>query len=141
MNARRVLAGFVVLILAATAAGLPGVASAGSIEGKTFLIKGGETGAKMDQDDMLTFIDGKFHSTGCDPYGFGDGMYTVGGDGNATTFDAETLSEKEGRMKWHGVVAGDSIEGTFTWYKKPKWYRIFGKDTVEYSYTGKLKAP
>jgi hypothetical protein len=85
-----------------------------------------------------TFQNGKFHSAACDPYGFGDGPYTVIlGDG-INSFIAETASSEEGKIQWRGRISGDTIEVSYTWYKAPKWYR-FSKAPVEYWFKGELK--
>jgi hypothetical protein len=43
--------------------------------------------------------------------------------GDAIAFEAETVSESDGRMVWRGTVSGDELEGTFVHYRKPAWYR------------------
>ena len=63
------------------------------------------------------------------------------GSGTARTqedkiyFEAETMSQKQGKIKWRGIVHGDSIEVNYRWSKKG-WLSDTKKD---YSFNGKLK--
>jgi hypothetical protein len=105
-------------------------AKSGSAEQGTWkvrLLPDAEAAAKGEKqsDDVLHLQNGKFHSTGCDLYGFGPADYTV--DGNR--WKAETRSEKEGAIHWHGEVAGDSIAGKMQWTRKDGTVR-------NYSFTG-----
>jgi len=38
-------------------------------------------------------------------------------------FDATTVSESDGRLVWRGTLKTDVLEGSFTHYRKPTWYR------------------
>jgi hypothetical protein len=116
----------------------PTVAQAGALDGKTFVGEFGKKGKKTEGKDELIFKDGKFHSKACDPYGFGDGVYTATVSGDTTTFETETGSTKEGKIKWMGTVKGDVIDVTYTWYRSPKWYR-FSNAPIEYWFKGELK--
>lgn len=107
--------------------GTPTIALTGTLDGKSFVGEFGQKGKKTEGKDELIFKDGKFHSKACDPYGFGDGVYTATVGGDTTTFETETESAKEGKIKWMGIVKGDTLDGTFTWYKgskAPKEYWI-----------------
>ena len=100
------------------------LAAPGPLDGKVFLGEAGEKGKVADEKgDVISFADGKFHSSYCDQYGFNKGDYSARKEGNATVFEVETVSEKEGRLKWKGVLKDNSLEGTFTHYRKPAWYR------------------
>ena len=76
---------------------------------------GADAAAKGEKEsaDTLVLKGGKFHSTGCDAYGFGPASYKV--DGNH--WMADTESKKEGKIHWHGAVSGDSVSGQMTWTK------------------------
>jgi hypothetical protein len=89
----------------------------GSLDGKTFVGEVGEKGKKGEKD-TLHFADGRFHSAGCDAYGFADAPYTaaLASDGSVT-WTAETSSSKEGKISWTGKVKGDKLEGTYVWAK------------------------
>lgn len=85
--------------------------------GASFTGEMGEKGKAATEKDTLTFKDGRFHSLGCDPWGFGDAAYKVLKSPDGVTFNAETVSAKEGRMAWHGVLKGSQLEGTALWTK------------------------
>ena len=128
-----------VLVLVTLWSEIPSIAAQmGGLDGKTFIGEFAQKGKKTEGKDELIFKDGKFHSIGCDPYGFGDGTYTSTMAGNTITFETETQSAKEGKIKWMGTVKGDTIDVTYTWYKAPKWYRI-SNSPVEYWFKGELK--
>jgi hypothetical protein len=110
----------------------------GVIDGKDFLSEFGQKGKNAEGKDELIFKDCRFRSTACDPYGFGDGDYTALVNGDDTTFEAETFSVNEGKIKWSGKIKGNVLDGTFTWHKPGKWYRV-SKAPVEYWIRGQLK--
>jgi hypothetical protein len=97
----------------------------GALDGKTFAVETAEKGKATGEKDSLVFKDGKFRSPGCDQYGFGEAPYTTAKAGDATKFDAETSSVKEGKIKWTGTVKGDAIEGSYLWTKP-------GQKPIEY---------
>ncbi|MGB8337295.1 MAG: hypothetical protein WCD07_09995 [Burkholderiales bacterium] len=114
-------------------------AETGTLDGKTFAAELGEKGKQAHVTaDVITFKDGKFHSSSCDKYGYNQGTYTVAASGDATTFDVETVSESDGKLKWHGVVKGTEIEGSYTHYPKPGFFRR-NPAPVESWFKGKLK--
>ena len=123
-------------LLFAAALAMPPWAQAGSFDGKAFVAEAGEKAKAADErDDVITFADGKLHSSACDKYGFGKGDY-ASPDGKS--FEAETLSEKDGRIVWKGSVQGDAIEGTFVHYPKG-WLLNPNPNPVEHWFKGKLK--
>ncbi len=92
-------------------------ALADPLAGASFAGEMGAKGQAATEKDTLTFTDGRFHSTGCDPWGFGDAAYEVVKGPDGVSFSAETVSAKEGRMAWHGVLKGNQLEGTALWTK------------------------
>jgi len=89
-------------------------------------------------DDVLTFKDGRFHSTGCDSYGFGDAPYKM--DGNK--WSADTESKTDGKIHWSGDVKGEAISGKMTWTKLDSStlnYAIQGSRTTEQPQRGKME--
>jgi len=125
MNTSRILQ---LVVQAAAALSLCAMAGsltwAAPLDGKVFVGEAGEKGKPADEkNDIITFADGKFHSSACDQYGFNTAEYSVRPDGDAMVFEAETVSEKEGRMKWKGTLKNGVMEGTFVHYRKPAWYR------------------
>jgi hypothetical protein len=110
------------------------------LDGKAFVADAGVQGKEADEkNDIISFTGGKFHSSGCDKYGFGKGDYRAAASGDAVSFEAETLSEKDGRLTWKGVVRGDSIEGTFVHYRKPGFFTP-NPAPVEHWFKGKVKS-
>jgi hypothetical protein len=73
-----------------------------------------ECGKTAGDADSLLFAGGRFRSTACDRYEYGDGAYTVVASGDGLTFAAETESPKYGTLRWHGVVRGKRLDGTLT---------------------------
>ena len=64
-------------------------------------------------DDTLLLQKGKFHSSACDAYGFGQTPYRV----EENHWMSDGVSTKEGKNHWHGEVTGDSVSGQMTWTK------------------------
>jgi len=95
----------------------------GSLDGKTFTVDTGDMGKSASDKDVLVFKDGKFHSTGCDQYGFGDGAYMATVKGDTVTFESETTSPTKGKMNWRGTVQGDKIEVSYVWTDSAHWYK------------------
>lgn len=74
-----------------------------------------EAGKTEGDADTLLFAGGRFRSTACERYGYGDGAYTTTRvEGNRLRFDAETESPQYGRLRWHGTVDGRRLDGTLT---------------------------
>ena len=91
-----------------------GPASRAALDGRNFdgiVLKCGETSGDA---DTLIFRDGRFRSTACDPYGYGDGAYTATRSGETIAFEAETESAQYGKLLWKGVVRGPRLDGTMT---------------------------
>jgi len=127
----------VMLLQAAFVLAAPAWAQSGSLDGKVFVAEAGEKGKAADErGDLISFASGTFHSSACDKYGFQKADYRSA-DGKA--FDAETTSEKDGRIVWKGVVQGDSIEGTFVHYPKA-WLLNPNPAPVEHWFKGKAKS-
>ena len=89
-------------------------ASSASLDGRNFdgiVLKCGETSGDA---DTLSFKAGRFRSSACDPYGYGDGAYTATRSGETIVFEAETESPQYGKLLWKGVVRGPRLDGTMT---------------------------
>ena len=120
----KVIAVMVALACGGGLAGPGAFAQANPLDGKVFIGEAGEKGKPADEkSDVISFADGKFHSSLCDQYGYGKGAYTAKVAGDAVAFEAETQSEKDGRLVWRGTLKGDVLEGSFTHYRKATWYR------------------
>jgi hypothetical protein len=95
-------------------------ASASPLEGKSFVGETGEKGKTKGDKDTFVFKEGRFRSTACDRYGFGDAHYAVKQDGGKMVVTAETTSKKEGTMTWTLTVDGDTLTGVSIWKKGDK---------------------
>ncbi len=110
---------FTLLALTATQS----AAQTPALDGKVFVADIGYKGKDAhDKGDTITFQAGKFHSATCDQYGYNKGDYKTTTQGDATTFETETQSEKYGRLQWKGTVRGSQIEGTFIMFPKPGFF-------------------
>jgi hypothetical protein len=92
----------------------PALASRTALDGRNFDGIVLECGKTSGDADTLTFKDGRFRSTACDQYGYGDGPYTTTRSGETVSFEAETESPKYGKLLWKGVVRGPRLDGTMT---------------------------
>ena len=114
-------------------------AAGNALDGRVFIADAGERGKAADEkDDVITFANGTFHSSICDQWGYGKGEVRLIAGADELRFEVETVSEKDGRLKWQGRVTGDSIEGTFIHYRKPSFFRP-NPDPVEHWFKGKPK--
>ncbi len=102
---------------------IPAVAQevSGILDGRTFVGSIGDKGKEASDKDEIRFTNGKFHSVGCDEWGFGDASYTAWTDGDLIRFSAVTVSPKHGKMAWDGTVKGDMLQATYLWTKE-RWY-------------------
>ncbi len=107
-------------------------AAAADLDGKSFVGEAGEKGKPAGEKDEITFAAGQFHSKACDPWGFGKAPYKASTKEGVTTFEAETSSPKEGKIRWTGNVKGDILEGRYIWTKA-------GQAPIEYWVKGTLK--
>lgn len=128
------------LVACLTLATMPPVtAQTASLDGKVFIADAGEKGKAADEkSDVISFRDGKFHSSLCDQYGYGKGVYKATLVGDAVQFDVETASAKGGRLVWTGTVRGNQIEGTFTHYRKSGLFNAHPAP-VEHWFKGAIK--
>jgi len=127
-------------LLAAVLAVPSAFAQKAPLDGRAFAAEAGLKGKAADEKgDVITFADGKFHSSACDQYGYNKGEYKATKAGEAIEFEAVTLSEKYGRNVWKGTVRGGEIEGTFVFYPKPGF---FNKNPApeEHWFKGKAKS-
>ena len=114
--------------------GTPGFAQTpmAGLDGKSFVGQIGKKGERSGDKDELIFKDGKFRSTACEKYGFGQAAYTSKAGEGETTFEGVATSSKEGTMKWKGTVKGGTVTATVIWSKS-------GKAAEELWYTGKMR--
>jgi hypothetical protein len=116
----------------AAAAQSTAVTTSAALDGKTFSGEAIEHGKTAGDKDEMSFNAGRFHSKGCDQYGFGDAPYTAVAAGDAVSFSAETTSPTEGKIVWSGTVKDDAVTGTMLWTKQ-------GQAPITYNVKGALK--
>ena len=90
------------------------VASSQLLDGRKFDGVVLEAGKTLGDADTLIFSKGRFRSTACDRWEYGDGPYMATAAGDAIAFEAETESPKYGKLLWKGVVRGRKLDGTLT---------------------------
>jgi hypothetical protein len=73
-----------------------------------------ERGKTSGDADSLLFEAGRFRSTACDRYGYGDGAYTAVLSAGEIAFEVQTESPKYGRLLWQGKVRGPRLDGSLT---------------------------
>lgn len=79
-----------------------------------------ERGKTSGDADTLIFERGRFRSTACDLYGYGDGAYSARRSGDALSFECETVSPQYGSLRWSGTVHGERLDGTLTMVRDGK---------------------
>jgi len=95
-------------------------AQAAMLDGRSFEGVVLESGKTSGDADTLIFAKGRFRSTACDRWEYGDGSYTAKAAGDAIAFEAETESPKYGKLLWKGVVRGRKLDGTLTMVRNGK---------------------
>src|SRR5438477_4821370 len=94
------------------AALVPTLAAAESLDGRSFQGVFIERGKTSGDADTLVFKDGRFRSSACDQYGYGDAAYKTTTAGDTVRFEAETASPKYGKLFWSGEVRGGKLDAT-----------------------------
>ena len=97
-----------------------GPARAAALDGRRFDGVVLERGKTSGDADTLIFERGRFRSTACDRYEYGDGPYTASVSGEVVSFTAETESPKYGKLRWKGVVNGERLDGALTMVRDGK---------------------
>ena len=111
------------------------IAQEGLLYGKVFVGQSKEKHKRAVKEDELRFMNGEFQSIGYGQKGFNEGVYAARAEEDKIYFEAETVNPKQGKIKWSGIVHGDSIEVNYRWSKKG-WLSDTEKD---YSFNGTLK--
>lgn len=91
------------------AAGHKHAAGAALLDGKSFTGTFVEKGKSKGDSDTLSFVAGRFRSSACEQYGYGDAPYAAISDGESIRFDTETRSPRYGKLIWKGVVKGREL--------------------------------
>jgi hypothetical protein len=111
------------------------VAQEGLLDGKVFVGQSRQKNIRAVKEDEIRFMDGKFYSISYGLKGFNEGVYTARAEEDKIYFEAETVHPKRGKIKWRGIVHGDSIEVNYHWSKKG-W---LSNTEIDYSFNGTLK--
>jgi hypothetical protein len=111
------------------------IAQDGLLDGKVFVGQSIEKHRRAIKEDELRFINGEFYSIVYSQKGFNKAVYASRAEEGKIYFEAETVNPKQGKIKWRGIVHGDSIEVNYHWSKKG-W---FSSTEKEYSFNGTLK--
>ena len=91
------------------------------LDGRTFAGIVVECGKQAGDAEIITFRNGRFHSSACTAYGYGDAPYKAAAAAqDGFTFEAETESPQYGKLLWRGVVRGKRLDGTLTMLKDGK---------------------
>lgn len=85
-----------------------------TLDGKQFQGVFLEKGKLSGESDRITFTNGRFRSSACDRYGYSDASYSTQVEGDSVRFEAETMSQKYGKLVWKGMVRGDKLDATAT---------------------------
>jgi hypothetical protein len=85
-----------------------------TLDGRSFHGVVLEAGKTAGDAETLTFTGGRFRSSACTQYGYGDGVYSAGREGDHIHFTAMTESPQYGQLRWHGTVTGRRLDGTLT---------------------------
>jgi hypothetical protein len=91
-----------------------------TLDGRKFAGVVLECGKTEGDADTLIFDDGRFRSTACDKYDYGDGAYTAKAGNGEVSFQAQTESPKYGKLVWQGVVRGKRLDASFTMVRDGK---------------------
>jgi hypothetical protein len=83
--------------------------SSSLLDGKSFEGTFVEKGKSKGDRDTVTFTAGRFRSSACEQYGYGDAPYAAIADGDVVRFDAETRSPRYGKLIWKGIVRGSEL--------------------------------
>jgi hypothetical protein len=90
------------------------------LDGRTFAGIVVECGKQAGDAEIITFRNGRFHSSACTAYGYGDGPYQASAAQEGLAFEAVTESPQYGQLIWKGIVRGKRLDGTLTMLKDGK---------------------
>jgi hypothetical protein len=107
------------------------------LDGKVFVVAYGPSGQPSLGEDVFSFSDGLFTSSGCQRYGFSAAPYWLRVEGDAVLFRAELVSPEAGVMLMTGTIADGAIDAASVWTRE-RWYRTV---RLESWYKGALAAP
>ncbi len=110
-------------------------AQEGLLDGRVFVGESREIHVGAPKKEEIKFLNGELDAIVWRGQEFKAGAYIAAYEKDAIVFEAETISPKQGTIKWRGIVRGDAIEANYQWRKKG-WL----SDTVrDYSFKGSQK--
>ena len=112
MIMRRVMVQWAAVAAGVGLSALTSRAQSSALDGRRFEGVFLQRGKTSGDADTLTFAGGRFRSSACDRYGFGDAAYRAMAQGDAIVFEAETESAKYGKLVWRGTVRGGKLDAT-----------------------------
>jgi hypothetical protein len=105
------------------------------LDGRVFVGESREIHVGAAKNEEIKFVNGELDAIVWAGKDFTAGAYTAAYEKDAIVFEAETISPKQGTIKWRGIVRGDAIEVNYQWRKKG-WL----SDTVrDYAFKGSQK--
>jgi len=113
--------------------GSAGAAATGELDGLAFVGPTGPRGEAAERaDEKVEFAGGRFRSSVCEEMGFPPADYRATREGDAVRFESLLVSEKDGTIRWEGVVRGGVVEASYTWTKE----RLLWTTRREYWFNG-----
>jgi hypothetical protein len=108
-------------------------AAAGELDGQAFIGPTGPRGEAAERaDEKVEFAGGLFRSSVCEQMGFSPNAYRATREGDAVRFESLLVSEKDGTIRWEGVVRGGVLAASYTWTKE----RLLWTTRREYWFKG-----
>ena len=111
------------------------IAQEGLLDGMVFIGQYRVKHTRSAKEDELSFMNGEFNSVYYSQKGFRNAAYTATAEGGEIHFTTETESLKKGKIKWRGIVDGDSIEVNYH-LSKMGW---LSNTETDYLFQGTLK--
>jgi hypothetical protein len=119
----------VVALVAMSVRVAPAIAGGGLLDGRTFEGEVGEIDESGDHENFV-FAEGEFDPIACHEWGFYATPYSATEEQDGVIrFAAEHTNDDGNRMRWEGVVEGDSLSGSM-------WYWEGDDPPVEYWFRG-----
>lgn len=111
------------------------IAQEGLLDGMVFIGQYRVKHTRSAKEDELSFMNGEFQSVHYSQKGFRNAAYKATTEEGKIHFTTETESPKKGKIKWRGIVDGDSIEVNYH-LSKMGW---LSNTETDYLFQGTLK--
>ncbi len=90
-------------------------------DGRVYVANYGQDERRETGRDVMRFENGQMSTAICIKFGFMPAPYFLSVEDGRVHFYAEMPSEKQGNMKFTGVIENDRIKATANW-KQDRWY-------------------